>query len=215
MFKNRRLLLLITVILLANTFFIIWANRTICTVTAPFISDHTDSLPTTNVALVLGTSKFLKNGQPNPYFSHRIKAASKLYHQGKIKYLIVSGDNKQTNYNEPAQMKKDLIALGIPASRIYSDYAGFRTLDSIIRAKTVFQQQKFIIVSQRFHNERAVYLARRKGIEAYGYNATDVNRYAGLRTRVREILAKAAVFVDITIGTQPKFLGETITIPST
>jgi SanA protein len=125
----------------------------------------------------LETSKFLKNGQINLYYQNRILAAIELYKAGKIKYIIVSGDNSVANYNEPLDMKNDLVLLGVPDSLIYLDYAGFRTFDSVMRANKIFGQDKFFVISQLFHNERTVFIARHYDIEAFGYNAKDVTSY--------------------------------------
>lgn len=127
--------------------------------------------------------------------------------------MIVSGDNSKKDYNEPEDMQLTLIQYGIPQDRIFMDFAGFRTLDSVVRAKEIFGQQKLIIISQKFHNERAVFLARKNGIEAYGYNAPDVNKYAGLKTNTREYAAKAKVYWDLLLGVKPKFGGDKILIP--
>ena len=109
-------------------------------------------------------------------------------------------------------MKNELINRGIPADKIYEDFAGFRTLDSVVRAKEIFGQNSYIIISQKFHNERAIYLAQKNGIEAFGFNAKDVNKYAGIKTKIREYLARTKVFVDFFIGKEPKFGGEKIEI---
>lgn len=127
--------------------------------------------------------------------------------------MIVSGDNSKKDYNEPEDMQLTLIQYGIPQDRIFMDFAGFRTLDSVVRAKEIFGQQKLIITSQKFHNERAVFLARKNGIEAYDYNAPDVNKYAGLKTNTREYAAKAKVYWDLLLGVEPKFEGDRILIP--
>jgi len=178
-----------------------------------FIFDDVQNLPDCKTALVLGTSKSLQNGNPNPYFTKRIHAATELYKSGKIQAIIVSGDNSVKGYNEPEEMKFDLMAAGIPEEKIFEDFAGFRTLDSVVRAKEIFGQQKIIIVSQQFHNERAIYLAQKYGIEAFGYNAKDVNRKFGFTTNVREKLARVKVFVDLFFGVDAKFGGEKILIP--
>jgi len=107
-------------------------------------------------------------------------------------------------------MKNELINRGVPVDKIYEDFAGFRTLDSVVRAKEIFGQNSYIIISQKFHNERAVYLAQKNGIEAFGFNAKDVNKYAGIKTKIREYLARTKVFVDFVIGKEPKFGGEKI-----
>lgn len=170
-------------------------------------------IPYNKVAVVLGTSRFLSDGGRNEYFHNRIAAAAELYRQGKASYFLVSGDNATLSYNEPREMRRALIRAGIPAERIYSDYAGFRTLDSIVRANAVFGQRSYTIVSQQFHNERALYLARHFGIQAIGFNARDVDAYSGLKTRIRELMARVLCLLDVYIlDKQPKFLGEPVLI---
>jgi SanA protein len=200
-------------LIVAGIIFIAFANYNIKKESAPFISNTIASLPDTKTAVLLGTSKTLSNGMPNAYFYNRIQAAIDLYKSGKIKYVIVSGDNSTKEYNEPEDMQLTLIKYGIPEDKIILDHAGFRTLDSVVRAKEIFGQTKLIIISQKFHNERAVFLAWKNGIEAYGYNANDVNKYAGLKTNLREYLAKAKVYWDLLFGVEPKFGGEKIVIP--
>ena len=148
-----------------------------------------------------------------PYFLYRIKAAAALFHAGRTDYLIVSGDNCRDDYDEPTEMRDALIAAGVPGERIYQDYAGFRTLDSVVRAREIFGQSQITIVSQSFHNERALYLAQGHGIDAIGFNATEVSRWGGLRTRAREYLARCQAFLDLhVLGTTPKFLGPPVLV---
>lgn len=197
----------------AGIIFVIWSNFTIKDQTKNFVTSDLSKLPTEKTGLLLGTSKTLSNGAPNAYFVNRIEAAAQLFKSGKIQNIIVSGDNSQKDYNEPEEMKNELIKAGVPAEKIFEDFAGFRTLDSVVRAKEIFGQNSYIIISQQFHNERAVYLARKNGIEAFGYNAEDVNKYAGIKTNAREKLARAKVFWDFIFGVEPKFGGEKILIP--
>jgi SanA protein len=117
------------------------------------------------------------------------------------------------HYNETEDMKLALIEKGVPENHIFEDFAGFRTLDSVVRAKEIFGQEQFIIISQEFHNERAVYLAQKNGLKAFGYNAQDVNSKFGLTTNIREKLARVKVFIDLLFGVKPKFGGEKIVIP--
>ena len=172
----------------------------------------TDNIPHVKVGLLLGTSKYLSNGQPNLYYQYRIDAAVRLFRSGKIQFLLVSGDNAHRNYDEPKMMRNDLIEQGIPKEKIYLDFAGFRTLDSVIRAKEIFGQDSITFISQKFHNERALFLAGKIGMEAYAFNARDVNKYYGFKTMLREKLARTKMMLDILMGTQPKFLGEKIVI---
>jgi SanA protein len=166
------------------------------------------------VGLVLGTVKILKNGNINRYYQYRIDAAAALFKAGKIKYILVSGDNSKKGYDEPTDMKDDLIKKGVPENRIFLDFAGFRTLDSVVRSKAIFGQKSISIISQKFHNERAVFIANHKDIDAIGFEAQDVSIRAGLVVQFREKLARVKVLIDVVFGVQPKFLGEEVEIPS-
>lgn len=208
----KKLIKIFLLLIVAGFLFIFFANYSIKRYSNDYVSNNLEEIPKEKTGLLLGTSKTLSNGRPNAYFFNRIEATVKLYNSGAVQNIIVSGDNSRENYNEPEEMKNELIKLGVPADRIYEDFAGFRTLDSVIRAKEIFGQNSFVIISQKFHNERAVYIARKYGIKAYGYNAPDVNKYAGLKTNLREYLAKAKVFVDLLFGVEPKFGGDKILI---
>lgn len=209
----KRLIQLFLLLLVAGIVFVAWANYSMKRHTEDFLFSNVSEIPETKTALLLGTSKTLGNGQPNAYFYNRILAAAELYKSGKIQYLIVSGDNSRKDYNEPEDMQQALIERGVPEDHIFLDFAGFRTLDSVVRAKEIFGQHKIIIVSQQFHNERAVFLAQQNGMEAYGFNAEDVNQYAGFKTNVREYLAKTKAYLDLITGVEPKFGGKKIQIP--
>jgi len=164
------------------------------------------------VGLVLGTSKRLSNGQPNPYYEYRIEATIALFKAKKIDFVLVSGDNATKYYNEPSAFKKDLVEGGIPKDKIFLDFAGFRTLDSMVRAKEIFGLDSVTVISQKFHNERAIYLANKKGLAAIGFNAKAVTGSKGLKMKIRESLARVKVFIDLLFNTQPKFYGEKIEI---
>jgi len=170
------------------------------------------TIPKNKVGLVLGTRKQLPNGNINLYYKYRVDATIKLYQAGKITRVLISGDNSRKGYDEPTDFKNDLISRGIPAHKIYLDYAGFRTLDSIIRAKEVFGLNNVTIISQQFHNERAIYLAEKHNIKAIGYNAKTIIGKYGYKTRIREYLARTKTFIDILFNTKPKFLGTKIEI---
>lgn len=201
------------IILLVLALLQAWLYYMVSNKADPYLTNNPNKLPQTKVAVLLGTSPYLTNGDKNMYFKYRMDAATELYESGKVSYILVSGDNAHRNYNEPQAMEEALIKRGIPKDHIILDYAGFRTLDSMVRAQKVFGQQKFIVVSQKFHNERAIYIARNKGIEAYGYNATDVGASYGLTTRIREVLARTKMMLDLyVLRTKPHFLGNKITI---
>ena len=169
------------------------------------VYDDIDQVPKNKVGLVLGTTKYVYGSVLNPYYTNRIDAAAELYFAGKVEFLLVSGDNSVVEYNEPVEK-------GIPEEKIFLDYAGFRTLDSIVRSREIFGQEKITVVSQEFHNERAVFIALSKDIDAVGYNAVDVSPKTGLKTNIREIFARVKMMIDLTFGVQPKFLGEKIII---
>ena len=189
--------LLLGLILLLGT--ILLCNRIIIHSTESCLYDQIETIPENRVGVLLGTSPKLRGGRPNLYFNYRITAAVELFQAGKISRILVSGDNRCMNYNEPVE--------------IVMDFAGIRTLDSVIRAKKVFGQDRFTIISQRFHNERALYIAGRNGIEAVGFNAKDVDVYSGVKTRVRELLARVKVFIDIVVHKGPRHLGKREIIP--
>lgn len=173
-----------------------------------------DAIPARAVGLVLGTSEHLAGGAPNPYFKNRIEAAAELFKKGKVRHLIVSGDNRAHNYNEPADMRKALVARGVPDRAITSDFAGLRTFDSVVRAKEVFGVEKLTIISQRAHDERALLIARHYDIDAIAFAAKDVPLRDAVRTHIREWLARGKVVLDLYIlNTQPKHLGPKIRLP--
>lgn len=174
---------------------------------------HVDDIPHRHVGLLLGTSKYLGSGVNNRYYQYRIDAALKLWQSGKVNVFVISGDNSRKDYNEPETMRNDLIAAGVDSTRIALDYAGFRTLDSVVRVKEIFSQDSITVISQRFHNERAIYLAGKHGIDAIGFNARDVEVSSGLKTQLREKFARVKVFVDQLFGVEPKFLGPKVVIP--
>ena len=170
------------------------------------------AIPKNKVGLVLGTSKKLSNGHANPYYGNRINATIALYNAGKIDFVLVSGDNGSRYYNEPTTFQKDLVLGGIPEEKIFLDYAGFRTLDSMVRAKAIFGLDSVTVISQKFHNKRAIYIAGKKGLEAIGFNALDIKGQQGQKVKFREYLARVKVFLDLILNTQPKFFGEKVEI---
>ena len=174
-----------------------------------------NTIPAKKVALLLGTAKYLRKGRINRYFQYRINAVVQLFKAGKIQHIIASGDNHTKYYNEPIEMKNALITNGVPKHAITLDYAGFRTLDSIVRCDKIFSQNDIIIVSQEFHNKRAIFIANFYGIKAIGFNARAVPLRADLKTPIREIFARFKAILDLyVLRTQAKFLGEKVAIPN-
>ncbi len=200
---------------LATLFLVFYSNYSIQSATKNKTYSYTSQIQKNKVGLLLGTSKFYKGGGINLYFKYRIEAAVALYKSNKIDYILVSGDNSTLYYNEPMTIKKELVKRGIPEDVIYLDYAGFRTLDSVIRAKEVFGQTNVTVISQQFHNERAIYLAEKNGLNAIGFNAKDIEGSGGYKVKFREYFARTKAFLDIIFRVEPKFYGEPIYIGKT
>ena len=196
----------IILLLLTSLPFIVFANES---------SIYLDikKVPSKKAALVLRTAKYIAKGKQNYFYTYRIKAAVKLWKAKKIDAIVVSGD-KSTYYDEVTSMYKDLIKAGVPALNITRDFAGFRTFDSIVRAKEVFALDDYIIVSQKFHLKRALYIAHEKGQKAIGFAAKDIKgTKAAKKMQDREKLAQIKAFLDINIlNTKPKVLGEKIKV---
>lgn len=180
--------------------------------TNKLVYSNVQEIPHRKVGLLLGTSKLLASGAKNLYFFNRIDATVELYNAGKIDFVLISGDNGTATYNEPQDMKDELVARGIPASKIFLDYAGFRTFDSVVRIEKIFGQKSFTIISQEFHNRRAIYIAKHLELNAIGYNAKDVNVYYGFKTQWREKFARTNMFLDFIFDAEPRFLGDKIEI---
>jgi len=173
------------------------------------ITNNIDDLPEVETALLLGTSRYSAAGGVNLFFKYRMEAAYELYKAKKVKHFLVSGDNSEFSYNEPREMRRYLIEMGIPDSIITLDYAGFRTLDSVVRAKKIFGLKKTIIISQKFHLQRAVFISNHFGLLSYGFVAKDVPNQYSVKTYVREVFAKTKAILNIYILQQePKYLGK-------
>jgi len=187
-------------LLLGSNLWVVWSTR-------ERVYADPESIPVNDVAVVLGTSNKLINGSPNPFFESRINMAAALFTAGKVRHFIVSGDNRTRFYNEPLEMKKALQKAGVPDSVITLDYAGLRTLDSIVRCKEVFGQDTITIVTQSFHCYRALFIS-----EYYGMNAVAVMaQEPPLESNVyfREYFARAKAVLDLYIlKTAPRHLGE-------
>ena len=176
--------------------------------------DSLQDLPYNEVGLLLGTSSLMSDGNTNPFFMNRIRAAALLYNRGKIDYILVSGDNRHASYNEPRQMTLALIKAGVPKDRIVADYAGFSTIDSVARASKVFMLKDVTIISQEFQNERALFIAKNEGMDAIGFNAADPSsKLSHYIVYVREFFARIKCIFDVYFfNTQPTFLGDPIQI---
>jgi SanA protein len=197
-------ILVFAVILASNLIIIISSERS--------LFDNVADIPPHKTAVVLGTSRFLQSGEANPWFNNRIMAAAELYHAGKVDFLILSGDNRTIYYNEPEMMRREIRKYNVPDSVLFLDYAGLRTLDSMIRSKEIFGQDSVIIISQKFHNQRAVFLAKAHNIKAVGYNAQNPESHNTTRVLTREVFARVKVFIDLITRKQPRFLGDKVPV---
>ena len=209
---KKKLLKILGLLIVLPILLIFICNMVIESTTKGKTFSSIENIPKNRVGLVLGTSKKIIGGQPNPYYTNRINATVELFEAKKIDFVLVSGDNASIYYNEPSTIKKDLIAKGIPVDKIFLDYAGFRTLDSMVRANVVFGLDSVTVISQKFHNERAIFLAQKKGLTAIGYNADDIKGQQGFKVRFREYFARVKVFIDLVLNTEPKFYGNPIEI---
>jgi len=205
--------LYLTAFLLVGYGLIVYNNNYISKISEKYIYNDVSKVPSKKVALVLGTAKYIGKNI-NYYYKYRLDATYKLYKSGKIKYILVSGDNSTKRYDEPTSMRDDLVNMGIPKKNIAIDYAGFRTLDSIVRAKYIFGLDDFIIVSQKFHLQRAIYIALAKNQKAIGFAAKSFeNTIWKKRMEYRELLARVKAFLDLYIlHTKPKFLGKKVEV---
>jgi SanA protein len=186
-----------------------WANRSCERAAKGRVFRSVDAVPGREVGLVLGTSKLTRRGLPNLHFNQRIAAAAALYRAGKVHHLLVSGDNHIATYDEPTDMRNALVAAGVPTNAITCDYAGFHTLDSVVRAKNVFGLSQCTIISEEFHCPRALWIAQRLGLDTVAFAAPDVGlRGWSLRAKFREQFARVWCGVDLYIlHRQPRFPG--------
>lgn len=155
------------------------------------------SLPSNDVGLVLGTSKYVAKGKENLFFKYRMEASALLFKEGKVKYLILSGNKEAETYDEPRAMKQALTKLGIPEDVMLLDTAGYRTYDSVVRCREIYGQDRVTVISQNFHNARALYLAEHEGLNAVGFAAQDVPNGYSLKTLLREYLARPKAMLDV------------------
>ncbi|MBI5451216.1 MAG: YdcF family protein [Gammaproteobacteria bacterium] len=161
------------------------------------VYNNITQVPNYRVALVLGCPPVSVNGRANFYFTSRMDTAARLYHSGRVEYLILSGSSDGKYYDEPKQMKKALLAQGVPEDRLWLDRNGDRTLMSVERARRHFAVNQMVIVSQAFHAKRALFLARHAGVEAVAFIAPDLPFSEGWRIRTREYLAWARAIADV------------------
>lgn len=193
----RLIVKVVLVLFISTVLFTIGTNVWVISSSQKQVFHDIAELPSKDVALVLGTSKNVVGGNPNPFFENRMDAAAELYKQGKTKQFLLSGDNRTKYYNEPLDMKKALVKRGVPESAITLDYAGLRTFDSIYRCHQIFGQESFIIVTQEFHSYRAVFISNYYGLNTVAYTAANVAVYQSTKVNIREFFARPKAIIDI------------------
>lgn len=208
MIKKRKILFSLGLVLMLIVGVMVVCDRVVVYAAKDRLYDAVEEVPHRKVGLVLGTSPVSSfNGCRNLYFDSRVRAAAELYKAGKVDWLVVSGgDYRKTEkgYDEPVAMRDSLIKQGVDSIRIVLDYDGTRTLNSIAKMRDGYRQDSIVIISQKYHNERALYQAKHLGIDAIGYNAKTPGRYTSWwRNRGREVLARVKLFMDIARGVQP------------
>lgn len=201
---------IITLLLLAT------CNYIVCSNAKGRLYTDVDSIPQSEVGLLLGTTPQTRIGhKPNQFFKYRIDATVSLYKAGKIKLILISGDgNSLDGINEVEYMKDSLVTRGIPKDAFILDEKGFRTLDAVVRATKVYDVHSYVVISQKFHCERAIYLAEHLGLDVHdlvGFNAADATSNMAIMTYIREYFARVKVFVDIFTGKGPRSMEETDT----
>ena len=198
---------------LAILLVIVACNCWLLSANHPRIFSAGTDVPVRAVALVLGTSPRVGRWA-NPFFEGRMDAAAQLWRGGKVRHLLVSGDNSRPDYDEPTAMRDALIARGVPTRSITLDYAGFRTLDSLVRAREVFGLREAIIVTDGWHQPRAIFLAAAAGLDALGVSSAELPWSMSGKTRIREWLSRVKAVADVCVlRTKPKFLGDPVKLP--
>lgn len=179
--------------------------------TEDFIYEDKNALPEAYTVIVLGAS-VKSDGELSVVLRDRVESALLLYENNKVKRFLLSGDNGSLYYNEPSAMKKYLLERGVPEEDIFMDFAGFDTYDSVFRANYIFDVDKAIVVSQRFHLPRAIYLARSMGLDFYGFIGDRRKYEAETRNNFRELIANVKALGELLINKDPHFKGEKIPI---
>ncbi len=173
-----------------------------------------EQVPANAVGLVLGTSARGRGGDDNPFFAGRIEAAAELYRAGKVRHLVLSGDDRRRGNDEPRDMRAALADLGVPQTATTLDPGGFRTLDSMARARALFGVTRMTIITDDFHAERAILLARHFGIDACVFTSRPVPFWRSKKTRTREIAARFAALLDLyVLRTKPHLAGDRVDLP--
>ncbi len=211
--RSRRIFLFLAAAIVLLITLIAVANGWILHRTRTRIFTSLETVPANDVAIVLGTSPKIRGRWVNPFFVGRMDTAAALYRAGKVKHFLASGDNSRKTYDEPTAMRDALVERGVPAAAVTLDYAGFRTFDTMARAKAVFGLHRCTVVTDDFHMARSLYLAEAHGLDAVGSPSVPVLWRFSARTRLREIASRTVAWLDVTLlRTRPKFYGPPVEI---
>jgi SanA protein len=207
--KHKRFLIILVAIGVCGVSLMAFAYRKVSSFARDKVYTDISTCPASDIGILFGCGKFVAGGRTNLYYTYRIRAAAALYKAGKVKHLLVSGDNHSIKYNEPEAMKQDLGRLGVPTAAITCDYAGFSTFETIVRAKEIFGIQEATLITQHYHLPRALYISAAYGVKTVGYGAREPHGIRTKKAKLREIVARIATYGDINLwGRKPKFLGK-------
>jgi SanA protein len=209
---NKTIKIALIAIFVIFTFTLI-CNLLVVTNSRGVVFDNVADVPHREYGLLLATSPITRFGTHNFYFDNRIRATDELYKAGKIDYIIASGGNyvgaEQYGCDEPAAIRDSLVARGVPKDRIILDYEGTRTINSIVKAKDYYGIDSVVLISQKDHNQRALYQAKHYNLNAICYNAEEPKFLSSMiRNRTREYFARVKMFFDIWFGSKPDFSTE-------
>ena len=204
----KQLLMLLGALLLLAVLLWVAGNLWVLSHSAPYIQSNVAHCQSQRIGVVFGTSSWTRTGVRNPHFNARMDTAARLIHSGRVRHLLLSGDNRTRAYNEPRAMWHDLNKRGVAPEQLTMDFAGFSTFDTLARAQDVFQVDKAVLITQRWHLPRAIYIARARGMEVTGCVASAGAVAGEWRLRLRESLARVAALGDLYLwGREPYFLG--------
>lgn len=207
---NRKIVLRLSLLVFTGILTFAGINFYVKSSSNPYCFRNVESLPEVPVAIVFGAG--IRNNAPSKYLKDRLDAGIRAYKAGKARKLLLSGDNGSKSYDELAVMKTYCADHGVDTLNIFVDYAGFDTYSTLYRAKYIFGVQEAVLVTQNYHLDRAVFIARHLDIDAVGY-AADRGGYSNLRkNKIRELFATVKSFVDVLYGRKPKFLGKKVNL---
>lgn len=209
--RFKKLLIILLIFAFAGVAVLYGLSAHIHSATEEVIFENGEDVPDVFTAIVLGAS-VRSNGNLSMMLEDRVKSAYQLYKDGKVKRFLLSGDNGSKNYNEPQAMKEYLINLGVPEEDIFLDYAGFDTYDSMYRASSIFNVKDAVVVTQKFHLPRAIYISQKLGLNYYGLiGDKHIYQREGANQR-RELLANVKAYSELLMDKEPTYLGSQIPI---